>query len=65
MEVRDAEAEARGGLEAPRGGVHPDCGGCEGVVGREHERSPVLAVLVGGFGRAGEDVVPSSDGVRV
>lgn len=42
--------------------MHPDGGGGEGVVGREEEGSPVLAVFVGGGGRAGEDVVPSVRG---
>lgn len=62
VEVGDAEAEARGGLEAARGGVHADGGGGEGVVGGKEERSPVLAVFVGGAGGAGEDVVPSVEG---
>lgn len=41
--------------------MHPDRGRSEGVVGWEEERAPVLAVLVGGRGRAGEDVVPFED----
>lgn len=58
MEIADGEAEAGGGLEAPGGCVHPDRGWREGVVGREEEGAPVLAVLVGGSGRASQDVVP-------
>lgn len=58
MEVGDAEAEAGAGLEAARGRVHADCGRGEGVVGREHESAPVLAAVVRGVGRAGQDVVP-------
>ena len=38
--------------------MHADCGRCEGVVGREHQRAPVLSAGVGSVGRAGEDVVP-------
>lgn len=58
MEIADGEAEAGGGLEAPGGGVHTYGGGREGVGGGEEERAPVLAVVVGGRGRAGQDVVP-------
>lgn len=61
MEVGDAKAEACGGLEAAGGGVHADGGWGEGVVGREEEGSPVLAVFVRGVGWAGEDVVPFED----
>ena len=61
MEVRDAETEARGRLEAAARGVHADGWGREGVVRREYEGAPVLAAFVGGFGRAGEDVVPFED----
>ena len=38
--------------------MHADGGGSEGVGGWEEEGSPVLAALVGGCGRAGQDVVP-------
>lgn len=58
MEIADGEAEAGGGLEAARWSMHADGGRGEGVVGGEEEGSPVLAVVVGGFGRAGQDVVP-------
>ena len=58
MEIADGEAEAGRRLEAARGGVHPDCRGREGVVGWEEESAPVLTIVVGGFGRAREDVVP-------
>ena len=61
VEVAYAEAEAGGGLEAPGGSVHADCGGSEGVFGREDEGAPVLAANVGGVGGAGEDVVPFED----
>ena len=61
MEVRDAEAEARAGLEAARGGVHADGGGCKRVVGWEGEGAPVLAAVVGCVRRASEDVVPFQD----
>lgn len=61
VEITDGEAEAGGGLEAPAGGVHPDAGWGEGVVGREEERTPVLAAGVGGRGWAGDDVVPFED----
>lgn len=30
----------------------------EGVVGREHQGAPVLPIVVGGGGRAGEDIMP-------
>lgn len=59
MEVADAEAEARAGLEAARGSVHADGGRGEGVVWREEERAPVLAAVVGCLLWAGDDVVPS------
>lgn len=59
MEVADAEAEARAGLEAARGSVHADGWRGEGVVWREEERAPVLAAVVGCLLWAGDDVVPS------
>ena len=58
MEVGDGETEAGGGLEAAGGGVHADGGRGEGVSGREEERAPVLAVVVGSVGGTGQDVVP-------
>lgn len=61
MEVGYAEAQAGAGLKAAGGRVHADGGWGEGVVGREHEGAPVLAAFVGGFGRAGQDVVPFED----
>lgn len=60
MEIRDGKAEARRGLEASGRGVHADGRRGKGVVGREDERSPVLAVVVGCLLRAGEDIVPSA-----
>ena len=33
----------------------------KGVVWWEHEGPPILAIVVGGFGGAGEDIVPSVD----
>lgn len=41
--------------------MHADGRRREGVVGWEGEGSPVLAVVVGCVGRAGEDVVPFED----
>ena len=41
--------------------MHPDRGGCKGVVRWEYERAPILAAFVGGLGWAGEDVVPFED----
>ena len=38
--------------------MHADGGRGEGVGGREEERAPVLAVVVGSVGGAGQDVVP-------
>lgn len=61
MKVGDAEAEACAGLKATGRCVHADGGRGEGVIGREHERTPVLATIVGRVGRAGEDVVPLED----
>ena len=62
MEVADAEAEARRGLEAPGRRVHADGRGRERVAGWEEQGAPVLAALVGGAGWAGQDVVPSGGG---
>lgn len=59
VEVGDGEAEAGRGLEAAGGGVHSDGWRGEGVVGREHERAPVLAAVVGSVFGAGDYVVPS------
>ena len=61
MEVGNREAKAGRGLKAAGRGVHADRGGSKGIVGREEERAPVLAVRVGGVGRTGEDVVPFQD----
>ena len=61
VEVRDAEAEPCRRLEAAARRVHANRGRGEGVVWREHERAPVLAAFIGGFGRAGQDVVPFED----
>ena len=58
MEIADAEAEAGGRLETSRWGVHADGRWGEWVVGGEEEGAPVLAVVVGGRGRAGDYVVP-------
>lgn len=38
--------------------MHPDCRRCEGVGGWEKESTPVLAIFIGSFGWAGDDVVP-------
>ncbi len=38
--------------------MHTDGGRGEGVSGREEERTPVLAVVVGSVGGPGQDVVP-------
>ncbi len=38
--------------------MHADGGWGEGVSGREEERAPVLAVVVGGVGWPSQDVVP-------
>ena len=65
MEVGDGEAETRRGLEAAGGGVHSDGGRCEGVVGRKHESSPVLAVVVGSCWGAGYDIMPPFTFVRI
>lgn len=40
--------------------MHADGGRGEGVVGREEEGSPVLAIFVRCFWRAGKDIVPSA-----
>ena len=61
MEVGDGETETRGGGEAARGRDHADRGWLERVLRREGEGAPVLAVVVGGVGRAGEEVVPFED----
>lgn len=39
--------------------MHADGGRSEGVVGREDQGAPVLAVVVRGILGAGDDVVPS------
>ena len=62
MEVGDGEAEAGGGLETAGGSVHSDGGGCEGVISREDECAPVLAVVIGCVRWAGEDIMPSVRG---
>ena len=61
MEIRYAQTQACRRLEAAARRVHADGGRREGVLGREGEGAPVLPVLVWGFGRAGEDVVPFED----
>lgn len=58
VEVGDGEAQASGGLEAPRGSVHADSWRREGVVRREYQRPPVLSIVIGSGRRPGEDVVP-------
>ena len=58
VEIRDRQAEASRGLEAPAGGVHADRGRGERVSGGEEEGAPVLAVVVGRVGGAGDNVVP-------
>ena len=61
MEVGNAEAEARRGLEAAGGGVHADGGWSEGVFGREDESAPVLSTGVWGFGSTCDQVMPLED----
>ena len=61
VEVGDAEAQPRAGLEAARGRVHADRRRREGVVRREHQRAPVLAAFVGGLRGTCDDVVPLED----
>lgn len=61
MEIADTKAETLAHPEPARGRVHPDRGRSEGVVGREGQRAPVLPAVVGGAGRAGQDVVPFED----
>ena len=61
MEVADAQTQALRAPEAAARGVHADRGWRERVVWGEYEGAPVLAVFVGGAGRAGEDVVPFED----
>jgi hypothetical protein len=45
--------------------VHSDCGGSKGVVWREYQGAPVLAVVVWSVWGSGEDVVPSREEVLV
>jgi len=59
VEIRNGEAETGRGLESSTRGVHLNCWGRKGVIGRKHQGAPVLAIVVGCVGRAGEDVVPS------
>lgn len=59
MEVGDGQAESRRWLEASGRGVHADCWRLERIVGREHERAPVLAIMIGSIGRSDQYVVPS------
>lgn len=61
VEVGDAEAEARRGLEATGGRVHADGGRGERIVGREHQGAPVLTAVIRGAGRTRENVVPFED----
>ena len=58
MEVGDAETQASRGLEAGRGCVHTDGRWGEGVVGRENQGAPILAIFIVCFRRTCEDVVP-------
>lgn len=58
MEVGDAEAQPAAGLESTGRCVHADCGRRKGIVGREVQRAPVLAAVVGCVWWAGDDVVP-------
>lgn len=53
MEIRDAEAQSGGGLEAPGGSVHADCGRSEWVFGWEEKSSPVLTIFVRSVRRTG------------
>lgn len=59
MEITDAEAQSRGGLESATGGVHADGGRGERVLGRKHQCAPVLSILIRSTRRAGENIVPS------
>jgi len=61
VEIGDGEAEAGRRLETARRGVHSDRGRSEGIVGRENQGSPVLAIVIRCVWRSGEDVVPFKD----
>lgn len=41
--------------------MHSDCGGSKGVVWREDQGAPVLAVVIWSIWWSGEDVVPFED----
>jgi len=62
MKIGDGEAETGVCLEAAGGSEHPDGWWLEWVLRGEYESTPVLAVVVGGVGGAGEKVVPSVGG---
>lgn len=59
MKIGDTETKTGGGLEPTRWGVHSDCGRGEGIVGWEHQSSPILAIVIWGLFRTGDYVVPS------
>lgn len=42
--------------------MHSDCRWGEWVVGREDEGAPVLAIVIWGIGRTGENIMPPRDG---
>lgn len=48
-------------METAGGGMHSDCGGCEGVVWRENQGAPILTIVVGCVWRAGKDIMPFED----
>ena len=58
MKVADAKAESRTRLETTARRVHADSGRGKGIVGRKHERAPVLAACVGCVGRSSDKIVP-------
>lgn len=45
--------------------MHPDCGWCEGVGGWKQESTPVLAIFIGSFRWACNDVVPPGRRVMI
>ena len=61
MKIANTQTQPLAAPESSTGGVHADRRGSERVVRGEDEGAPVLAVFVGGFGGAGEDVVPFED----
>lgn len=62
MEVGDGQTEARGGLKTAGRRVHADRWRLERVVGWEHQCAPILPVVVGRVGRAGQNVMPPVKG---